>query len=415
MKSIFIVDSICFFIVIIGFISLLIVLRKSSDNSNKPIKKEDKDMHFACLIPARDESLIIRGLFESIKNQTMRPNMEDVYVIVESKADKTVSYAKEYGISVIVRENLNLRRKGYALDEAIKKILSSKKKYDCYFIIDADNILDRNFFYEMNKSYKEGYDIVTGYRNTKNGNVNVVAASSTLTFSMINTVGNILSNRTSGNITISGTGFFIRGKFIEKWGGYPFHSLTEDYELTLYSVVNEMNSFYNVDACFYDEQPVTFKQSFKQRVRWIRGYFEARKLYIKELRKKKKERKTIKNYGSVYSKVVGVIPYIIIVIGLVLNIILLFVNLLFNNNLFFETVLNLLCIFVFIYFLIMLFTCYMLKLEGSKLNLKKDMKLKAVLFNPFFLMTYVLCALKALFTKEIMWDKIEHKENKITR
>ena len=72
-------------------------------------------------------------------------------------------------------------------------------------------------------------------------------------------------------------------------------------------------------------------------------------------------------------------------------------------------------IVVFIYFLIMLFTCYMLKLEGSKLNLKKDMKIKAVLFNPFFLMTYVLCALKALFTKEIMWDKIEHKENKITR
>ena len=39
------------------------------------------------------------------------------------------------------------------------------------------------------------------------------------------------------------------------------------------------------------------------------------------------------------------------------------------------------------------------------------MKLKTILYNPIYLSTYVICALKSLFTKEVAWDKIEHKVN----
>lgn len=425
MKFIYLTEIISIFIIIIGLIFLFIEQIISKKNNNHPTKKNKTTMKFACLIPARDESKIIENLFKSIENQTLKPNMEDVYVIVESLEDETCNIAKKYGITVLVRTNLNLKRKGYALDEGIKQILAKKKKYDAYFIFDADNILDKNFFYEMNKSYQEGYDIVIGYRNTKNGNKNVIAAASTLTFSMINTVGNIASNKTTGNVTISGTGFFIRGEFIELWQGYPFTSLTEDYELTLYSVLNQMTSFYNTKAEFYDEQPTTFKQSFNQRVRWIKGYFEARKLYIKKLKqelvkeklkkKKENENKTRKNYGSLFGCVLGVIPFIIIIVGLITYFILSIINMIVYPNLISKILLRLGLVILIIYIILLLFTIYMLKLEGKKLNLTKKAKIKAVLFNPIFLMTYLPCAIKALFTKEVSWVKIEHKENKILR
>ena len=53
--------------------------------------------------------------------------MKDVYVIVESLKDETVNICKKYSASVILRKKLNLQRKGYALDEAVKEILLKNK------------------------------------------------------------------------------------------------------------------------------------------------------------------------------------------------------------------------------------------------------------------------------------------------
>lgn len=63
--------------------------------------------------------------------------------------------------------------------------------------------------------FDNGYDLAAGYRNCKNGNDSVIAASSALTFSLVNTVFNNRKNKETRNITFSGTGFFIRGSLIE--------------------------------------------------------------------------------------------------------------------------------------------------------------------------------------------------------
>ena len=48
---------------------------------------------------------------------------------------------------------------------------------------------------------------------------------------------------------------------MEDWQGFPFNTLTEDYELTLYSTLNNLTTTYNEKAIFYDEQPDSFKVS----------------------------------------------------------------------------------------------------------------------------------------------------------
>ena len=277
--------TVCFILITIGIIWLLIDYILSYFNSNVPKEKNNKGK-FAILIPARDESRVIEELLNSILNQTRKIDSDDVYVIVEEESDKTVELVKNKNMNIVFRHDLSKKRKGYALDDAIKEILEQKKHYDAYFIFDADNVLDKDYIKNMEEAYEDGYDIGIGYRNTKNGNDSVIAAASSLTFSMINTLGNEHKTKCNNTLTISGTGFYIKGDIVEKLSGYPFNSLTEDYELTLYATLNDLTTTYVKNAIFFDEQPVKYNITINQRTRWIKGFFEARKKYIPLLLKK---------------------------------------------------------------------------------------------------------------------------------
>ena len=366
-------------------------------------KKYNNKKRYCILIPARYESKVINNLLLSITKQTTKINPKDIYIIVESIKDKTVDIAKQYNMNIILRENLSLKRKGYALNDAVTYILKKQIHYDAYFIFDADNILDKDFIKNMEKSINEGYDIGIGYRNTKNSNT-LVSASSALTFSMINTMLNERKNKYHNNLTISGTGYYIKGSIIEEWNSFPFHSLTEDYELTLYAILHNLTTTYNKKAIFYDEQPDNFNISLKQRTRWVKGYFEARKKYINKI--SKSETKNDPNFASKVNAFLGVTPYIYIIIGLL---IILF-NILITKGI--TTFLCYLTIFLLlIYTVLSIFTIIMLKKEKNSLNISKSMKIKVTFYNPIFMFSYIICLLRTIFIKDIKWDKIDHNKN----
>ena len=366
-------------------------------------KKYNNKKRYCILIPPRYESKVINNLLLSITKQTTKINPKDIYIIVESIKDKTVDIAKQYNMNIILRENLSLKRKGYALNDAVTYILKKQIHYDAYFIFDADNILDKDFIKNMEKSINEGYDIGIGYRNTKNSNT-LVSASSALTFSMINTMLNERKNKYHNNLTISGTGYYIKGSIVEDWNSFPFHSLTEDYELTLYAILNNLTTTYNKKAIFYDEQPDNFNISLKQRTRWVKGYFEARKKYINKI--SKSETKNDPNFASKVNAFLGVTPYIYIIIGLLI----ILVNILITKGI--TTFLCYLTIFLLlIYTVLVLFTIIMLKKEKNSLNISKSMKIKVIFYNPIFMFSYIICLLRTIFIKDIKWDKIDHNKN----
>lgn len=396
-------------LIFIGALMAGLVALIARKNNNKP--KRRKDGHnFCVLIPARYESKVIEGLLKSIKNQTHKVKMTDVYVVVESEKDETVNICKKYNATVFIRKELHLKRKGYALDEVVKYILSGKKRYDAYFIFDADNVLDKDYFKNMIPVFDKGYDLATGYRNCKNGNDSVVAASSALTFSLVNEVFNDNKNKQTRNITFSGTGFYIRGYLIEKWQGYPFHTLTEDYELSSYATLNNLTTYYNTKSVFYDEQPVKFKNTINQRIRWIRGYFDVRRMYQKKmlLSLDRKDR----NFGSKIDESFGIIPYIFMVVGLLvwfLSIIFFIVyNLFLNKEILRTHVFELLIYFIILYLTLFIMTLVIVIIEGNKIDLSLKTKIKVLFYNPIFMISYVPCAIKALTAKEVKWTKVEH-------
>lgn len=367
------------------------------------LKPREGDPKIAVLIPARDESKVVAGILKSLSEQTLKVEMKDVFVIVERLDDPTIEICEKFGCQVILRENLENQRKGYALDEAVKQILPVH--YDLYFIFDADNTLAKNYLEKMVKYYRQGYDMVTGYRCSKNANDNVIATMSGLTFSMINVLGNRQRIRHGANVIFSGTGCFVAGELVEKWQGWPFHSLTEDYEMSLYAILHDVPTFYNEEATFYDEQPTKFRQTVLQRVRWIKGYFGARKIYIPPMRKVKQAR----NIGSVKRELIGVKPIIVTLAGVCL----LLLSGIGTSFVTISAVWLIVIIVAVVYFALMLMTVIMLKRE--RLKLRPRIVIGTILLNPLYLVTYVPCALQAIFTKDVKWEKIEHVGTKKKR
>ena len=61
--------------------------------------------------------------------------------------------------------------------------------------------------------------------------------------------------------------------------GWKFHLLTEDLEFTMDSLLHGDRIGYCGTAVLYDEQPVTFAQSWRQRLRWSKGFLQVFRYY----------------------------------------------------------------------------------------------------------------------------------------
>ena len=367
------------------------------------IKDKDKELikrnlnNFCILIPARDESKVIENIINSIKNQSININMQDVYVIVEDINDLTVNICKNNNVSYFVRRKLNLKSKGYALMEMIEDLYQNNKLYDMYFIFDADNILDKDYFKEMIKCYEMGYDVGTGYRKSSNININALTSSSALTFSLINNLLNENKVAKNRSITISGTGYYISSKIIDEFKSFPFHLMTEDYEFSMYLAMHNYSSIYNKKAIFYDEQPIKFKMSIKQRIRWCYGYLSVRRKYKKELKKHLNNKTSLGEY-------IGIKPYVFMLIGLLFYYIYLIVGLFDNTNKYLFYILG---TTLLIYLLLIIFTIVLLIVDRD-LNIKKTIKFKTIIYHPIYLLSFIPCMLKAMMGN-VNWEKIDHQ------
>lgn len=78
-------------------------------------------------------------------------------------------------------------------------------------------------------------------------------------------------------VSISGTGFLVSGEVIrEKEATLPsWPSLTEDIEFSVNCAIDGKVIGYCDKAVIYDEQPVDFKQSWRQRLRWSKGFYQV--------------------------------------------------------------------------------------------------------------------------------------------
>ena len=231
---------------------------------------------FAILICARNESAVIADLLQSIQHQSYDQSLITTFVMADNCTDNTAEIARQNGAVVYTRFNKEKVGKGYALEQLLKNIEEDyPQTFDGFFVFDADNVLDCHFVEAMNRTFTDGYEVVTSYRNSKNYDSNWISAGYAIWF--LREAKYLSQARLTLNTScaISGTGFFIAAHVLKESGGWKWHLLTEDIEFSASSIIEGRRIAYCPTAMLYDEQPITFIDSWNQRFRWAKGFYQV--------------------------------------------------------------------------------------------------------------------------------------------
>ena len=255
----------------------------------KPKRFTAKKQHrYGVLISARNESAVIAHLIESIRNQNYPSELVDVFVVADNCTDDTADAARAAGAIVFERFNQEEKGKGYALNYLLGRIKQQygPEYYEGFFIFDADNVLEKDYITQMNTVFDNGYALVTSYRNSKNYSDNWITSGYGLWFlreaRYLNNARMILGS----SCLVSGTGFLVHKDIINRNNGWNCFLLTEDIQFSTENIIRGDKIGYCADAMFYDEQPVRFIDSWTQRLRWSKGFYQVFFRYGKELMKK---------------------------------------------------------------------------------------------------------------------------------
>ena len=257
----------------------LVLLKK-----RRPLPHPAASHRYAVLIAARNEENVIAGLLDSLAAQTYDMSLVTVFVAADNCTDSTAAIAREHGAVVYERFNHVNVGKGYALDFLLQHIGADYPEgFDGYFVFDADNILSPDYLERMNESFSAGNEIVTSYRNSKNFGDNWISAGYALWFLRESRYLNGARNRLGSSAAVGGTGFLFSQRILDESHGWRFYLLTEDIEFSIHHILRGERIAICEDAVLYDEQPTSFAQSWRQRMRWSKGYLQVFRKYASEL------------------------------------------------------------------------------------------------------------------------------------
>ena len=354
---------------------------------------KNKKNKFAILIAARNEEKVIYNLIKSLNKQKYPNALYKIYVILNNCTDNTKDIVLKTNANILEVNNIN--SKGEALKYAYN-YLSNDNSIDAYVIFDADNIVDNNFLNSMNESLNNGYNVVQGFRKTKNINDNWLSSS----YAIMYYIQGLFINKARFNLGksafLNGTGFMVKKSVIDKHGFNP-KTITEDIEFTMMCAINNEKIAYNENALFYDEQVVNLKDSIKQRKRWSFGTIKCLKYYFKPLVINIFKNKSficldvIMFYLTVFMQIIIFITFIISLLFILLN----------NNitSVYYSLFISLILLLSGIILRIYLIKHY----DNNIID-----NIGGILIFDLFLLSWLPINLICLFKKNCTWDQIKH-------
>ncbi|MCL1924515.1 MAG: glycosyltransferase [Defluviitaleaceae bacterium] len=383
-----------------------IIMRFAKNTENEENSKEHT---YAVIIAARNEEVVIGDLIKNIKEQKYPQEKIKIFVVADNCIDDTAKIAKNLGAIVYERYNKTKVGKGYALDYLFKCIYNDygNEVCDAFLIFDADNLLDENYIKEINRTFSAGNEIITSYRNSKNYDSNFISAGQSLFFLKESQYTNRSRMRLGTGSPISGTGFLVSSKIIKEQKGWQFHTLVEDIEFSIYHAIQGNKIAYCENAIFYDEQPTTFEQSYNQRLRWSKGFYQVFFKYGFSLFK------TIFSKRSFYAydMLMKIVPF-----GFLTTILIAFNLIVFFAYAYYEYY-NLFPIHIIFggiqraYILLLIIGFLTIITEWKKIHTNNTNKILYLFTYPLFMFTFLPISLIAAFSK-VEWKPIIHKESK---
>lgn len=385
-------------------ISILGLLLKNKEN-----KKIENKNRFAIVIAAHNEEKVIANSLKSLKSLNYDKEFYDVFVVADNCTDKTKEYSLAQGALVYERFDDNNRGKGYALEWMFNKIFDMGDKYSAIIVLDADNIVSPNFLTEMNIKLNNGHKVIQGYIDSKNPNDNWLTMSYSIAFWSNNRLFQLCRDNLGLSCQLSGTGFCLDIETLKKvgWGAT---CLTEDLEFTCKLIMNNMRVVFAYKAVVYDEKPLTLKQSWNQRKRWMQGFADVSSRYFLKLMERVFSHRDLRALDcALYS----IQPIVITILGIVSifnvsRLLLLLVGIFMGQPLIFE--------FKAIRFISLAYFIFQFMITPIMIHLDYKLNLKVLMYYifiyPFYIITWVPIAIQGILNKNKKeWFHTDHSRN----
>lgn len=370
-------------------------LKKQLIGKYKPKNK------FKILVACRNEETVIASLIESINIQNYPKDMYELCVIPNNCTDNTKEIAQASGVRII-ECSYDAKCKGDALRCAFNELIS--ENFDAYIVFDADNVVHPNFLSRMNDTLESGFLVAQGYRDSKNPADNWISGSYSIYYWMQNFFFNRARMNINASASINGTGFMVKKEVIEKYG-FNTKTLTEDIEFTAQCALNNIQIAFVQDAITYDEQPVAWTSSWKQRKRWSIGAHNCLKIYglglIKSFIKNRNmlSLDMLLNFMSPFIQVLGTA----IMCSMLLCKILMKMEL-GTLTLWWVVQITGLHLCIITYLINIAINIFMIKYNRRKIT----SLFSGILLYSFFIITWIPINFVSIFSKDCKWEQIEH-------
>lgn len=246
----------------------------------KPIPRAQPSVRFACVIAARNEARVIGALIESILRQDYPRALFDVYVLPNNCRDNTALCALQAGAKLI-HPGSEITCKGDALHAAIGLLLP--ERYDAFCVLDADNVLDAHFLSRMNDAFCAGAQVVKSAMRVKNPEDGALCGCYGLYFALFDFFFSRARMACGLSAKLVGTGFAVHRSVLQTLGGWNSCMIAEDAEFASLCAERGIRIWFQPEAVTYDEAPVSFKVSLRQRRRWASGVMDVGIMYAAQL------------------------------------------------------------------------------------------------------------------------------------
>ena len=256
------------------FLSFFGWYRKKERIAHAPTKS------FALLVAAHNEETVVGALLDNLLKLEYPRELFDVFVICDNCTDGTADIVRRYpGVIACERTNPHRRGKGFAIEWMLKELWKQPKAYDAVVMFDADNLVATNFLQYMNEDLCNGHRVIQGYLDTKNPHDSWISAANGITYWFCNRLWQLPRHNLGLSNFLGGTGMCFDAKLLKEMG-WGATSLVEDLEFTVRCIQRDIYPKFNYDARVYDEKPITFRASARQRLRWMQGHFDVSRRYM---------------------------------------------------------------------------------------------------------------------------------------
>jgi len=242
--------------------------------------KQVRQRKIAVLIPGYKEDGVIVEVAQEALIQDYSAELFDVVIIADSFQPETLQKLRELPIKLI-EVSFEKSTKSKALNKAMEQLDAN---YDIAVVLDADNVMEKDFLSKINASFEKGILAVQGHRAAKNMNTSlaVLDAVSEEINNHIFRKGHRVLGLSSA---IIGSGMAFKYDFFKEMmasvkavGGF-------DKEIELKMLSQKQKIDYLDDAFVYDEKVQKAEVFSNQRRRWLSAqlhYF--RQDFMKALR-----------------------------------------------------------------------------------------------------------------------------------